>query len=176
MSDNPIHDADLASVGPVAPATPRADLAVGGFVLLLGLLTLYGAYAVPSSPLYAQVGATAIPIVVGAFLSVLGILLCLVALRGGWTQGLEEMRDAPPVNWRSLALIFAGLAVQVALIDWLGFVISATIQYVLVCAAFGSRNPLRDLLIGVVVCLLAYLGFDRLLGVNIGAGVLEGIL
>ena len=65
---------------------------------------------------------------------------------------------------------------QVALIDWLGFVIASTILYVLVCAAFGSRHPLRDLLIGAVVTLLAYLAFSRLLGVNIGAGVLEGIL
>ncbi|WP_376098963.1 tripartite tricarboxylate transporter TctB family protein [Roseomonas sp. CCTCC AB2023176] len=171
MSDDPLPDA-----GPVAPATPRADLAVGGFVTFLGALTLYGAYAVPASPLYAQVGATAIPIVVGVFLVVIGVLLSLVGLRGGWSHGLEELIDAPPVNWRSLAIIFAALLVQLALIEWLGFVIAATIQYVLVCAAFGSRHPLRDLLIGAVVCLAAYLGFDRLLGVNIGAGILEGII
>jgi putative tricarboxylic transport membrane protein len=171
-----LSDSTLKDGGPVAPATPRADLAVGGFVTFLGALTLYGAYAVPASPLYAQVGATAIPIVVGAFLVVLGVLLALVALRGGWSQDLEELRDAPPVNWRSLGLIFAALLVQLVLIDWLGFVISATAQYVLVCAAFGSRSPLRDLLIGAVICLLAYLGFDRLLGVNIGAGILEGTI
>ena len=171
MSDDPLPDA-----GPVAPPTPRADLAVGGFVVLLGALTLYAAYAVPASPIYAQVGATAIPIVVGIFLVAIGALLAVVALRGGWSQELEELRDAPPVKPRSLAIIFAALVVQIALIDFLGFVISATAQYVLVCAAFGSRRPLRDLLIGAAVCLGAYLGFDRLLGVNIGAGVLEGII
>ena len=37
-------------------------------------------------------------------------------------------------------------------------------------------GTVRDLLIGAVVTLLAYLAFSRLLGVNIGAGVLEGIL
>jgi len=166
---------------PAAPAaeaagTPRADLAVGLFVAALGLLTIYAAYAIPASPIYAQVGATAVPYLVGTILVLLGAALAASALRGGWSGGLEEAMAAPPTNWRALALLGAGLLVQIALIGWLGFVIAATIQYVLVCAAFGSRRPLRDLGIGLAVTLGAYLGFSRLLGVNIGAGVLEGIL
>ncbi|MFH5923205.1 tripartite tricarboxylate transporter TctB family protein [Roseomonas xinghualingensis] len=156
--------------------TPRADLGAGIFVVLLGLLTLYAAWAVPDSPLYAQVGAKAVPYLVGAVMVALGMGLSAVALRGGWRQENEEAMNAPPTNWRALGLLAAGLLAQLALIQWLGFVIAATIQYVLVCAAFGSRRPLRDLLIGILVTLGAYLGFSQLLGVNIGAGVLEGIL
>ena len=156
--------------------TPGADLGVGLFVVLLGLLTLYAAWAIPDSPLYAQVGARAVPYLVGAILVVLGAALSFVALRGGWSGENEEAMAAPPTNWRALGLLGAGLLVQIALIDWLGFVMAATIRYVLVGAAFGSRHPLRDLAIGIVVTLGAFLGFSRLLGVNIGAGVLEGIL
>ena len=116
------------------------------------------------------------PYLVGGILVALGIALSAVALRGGWSGDLEEAMEAPPTNWRALVLLGAGLLVQLALIDWLGFVIAATIQYVLVCAAFGSRRPLRDLAIGIAVTLGAYLAFSKLLGVNIGAGVLEGIL
>ena len=65
---------------------------------------------------------------------------------------------------------------NLALIDWLGFVFASTIMYVLVCAAFGSKRPLADLGIGLAVTLAAYLGFEKGLGVNIGAGLLEGIL
>ncbi|SHJ28804.1 putative tricarboxylic transport membrane protein [Roseomonas rosea] len=156
--------------------TPRADLGVGLFVVLLGLLTVYAAWAIPDSPLYAQVGAKAVPYLVGGALVVLGAGLSAVALRGGWSRDIEEAMEAPPTNWRAIGLLGAGLLVQIALIDWLGFVIAATIQYVLVCAAFGSRRPLRDLAIGIIVTLGAFIGFSRLLGVNIGAGVLEGIL
>ncbi|MFC0388271.1 tripartite tricarboxylate transporter TctB family protein [Muricoccus vinaceus] len=161
---------------PIHEGTPRADLGVGLFVVLLGLATLYAAWAIPESPLYAQVGAKAIPYLVGVILVGLGIGLSVSAARGGWSHGLEEAMAAPPTNWRAIGLLGAGLIVQLALIDWLGFVIAATIQYVLVCAAFGSRRPLRDLFIGIVVTLGAYLAFSRLLGVNIGAGVLEGII
>ncbi|TPG49624.1 tripartite tricarboxylate transporter TctB family protein [Roseomonas nepalensis] len=156
--------------------TPRADLAVGLVVVALGLLVLYAAWAIPDSPLYAQVGAKAVPTLVGVILVALGIGLSASAARGGWSGGLEEAMAAPPTNWRALGLLGAGLLVQLALIDWLGFVIAATIQYVLVCAAFGSKRPGRDLAIGVAVTLGAYIAFSKLLGVNIGAGVLEGIL
>ena len=164
------------NASPQRAGTPGADLGVGLFVVALGLLTLYAAWAIPDSPIYAQVGAKAVPYLVGGVLVLLGIALSVSASRGGWSGGLEEEMAAPPTNWRALGLLGAGLLVQIALIDWLGFVIAATIQYVLVCAAFGSRRPLRDLLIGIVVTLGAFLGFSRLLGVNIGAGVLEGFL
>ncbi|WP_419896097.1 tripartite tricarboxylate transporter TctB family protein [Roseomonas sp. USHLN139] len=152
------------------------DLIVGLFVLALGLLCLWQAVAIPVTPLYAQVGPKFMPYVVGTLVVAVGAGLTLKALRGGWSQDLEEMQDAPPTNWRALGLLGAGLLANLVLIDSLGFVFAATAQFVLVAAAFGSRRPLRDLGIGLVVTLGAFLAFDKLLGVNIGAGILEGIL
>ncbi len=169
-------DGVLPDAPGIAVPTPRADLGVGAFVVFLGLVTLYSAFVIPPSPIGAQVGPKAVPFIVAAFLFAVGAGLVLAALRGGWSGGLEEMRGAAPVNLRALGLLFAGLLVQLALIEFLGFIIAATAQFVLVCAAFGSRRPLRDFLIGAAVTVLAYLGFAKLLGVNIGAGVLEGIL
>ena len=154
----------------------RPDFAVGLGVLALGLLVVWQTLVIPATPVYAAVGATLVPWLVAAMLLALGVGLCASALRGGWSHTLEDVQDAPPVNWRALGLLAAALLVQVALIEWLGFVIASTILYVLVCAAFGSRRPHWDLLIGIAVTVAAYLAFDRLLGVNIGAGVLEGIL
>jgi len=152
------------------------DLAVGIFVLLLGALGIWQAAAIPVSPIYAQVGPTVVPYAVGAGLLLLGLLLTGSALRGGWSHDLPEVAEAAPANWRALALLGAGLLVNLALIDWLGFVIAATAQFVLIAAAFSSKRPLRDLVVGVLVTLAAYEFFGRVLGVNIGAGVLEGIL
>ncbi|MDB5369508.1 MAG: tripartite tricarboxylate transporter TctB family protein [Roseomonas sp.] len=152
------------------------DRAVATAVLLLGLLCLWQATIIPATPLYAQVGPKFVPYLVGAMVSAIGIGLVLAALRGGWSAQMEEVRDAPPTNWRALGLVGAGLVANLALIDWLGFVFAATVQFVLVAAGFGSRRPGRDLLIGLVVTLGAFLAFDKLLGVNIGGGILEGIL
>ncbi|HWL80786.1 MAG TPA: tripartite tricarboxylate transporter TctB family protein [Roseomonas sp.] len=152
------------------------DLAVGLFVVLLGLLCIWQAAVIPVSPLYAQVGPKFMPYLVGALVTAVGLGLTAVALRGGWSRDLEEVAEAPPTNWRALGLLGAGLLVNLLLIDSLGFVFAATAQFVLVAAAFGSRRPGRDLLIGIIVTFGAFLAFDKLLGVNIGAGILEGIL
>lgn len=152
------------------------DLAVGVAVLGLGLVAAWLTWSVPPTPIYAVVGPTLVPAVVSAGLILLGAGLVVAALRGGWSADMPEVAEAPPTNWRALGLLGAGLVANLALIDWLGFVVAATVQYVLVAASFGSRRPFRDLGVGIVVTLLAYLGFDRLLGVNIGAGVLEGWL
>ncbi|ONG44588.1 hypothetical protein BKE38_28125 [Pseudoroseomonas deserti] len=152
------------------------DLIVGLVVLGLGLLCLWQAYAIPVTPLYAQVGPKFMPTLVGGMVILVGAGLVLKALRGGWSQELEDVQEAPPTNWRALGLLGAGLLANLVLIDTLGFVFAATAQFVLVAAAFGSRRPLRDLGIGLLVTLGAFLAFDKLLGVNIGAGILEGIL
>ncbi|UFN48986.1 tripartite tricarboxylate transporter TctB family protein [Roseomonas sp. OT10] len=170
------------AIGPTSAPPPGQevgrgpDLAVGVAVLLMALLVVWQTLVIPASPTYAVVGPTVVPWLVAALLVGVGAGLCGAALRGGWSKDLEEVREAPPTNWRALGLLAAGLIVQVALIEWLGFVIASTILYVFVCAAFGSRRPLVDLLIGIIVTVVAYLAFDRLLGVNIGAGILEGIL
>lgn len=152
------------------------DLAVGLFVLALGLLCLWQASAIPVTPLYAQVGPKFMPYLVGGLVSAVGLGLVAQGLRGGWSHSLEDVQNPVPVNLRALGLLGAGLVVNLVLIDTLGFVFAATAQFVLVAAAFGSRHMLRDLLIGMAVTLSAYLAFDKLLGVNIGAGILEGIL
>ncbi|KAA2214414.1 tripartite tricarboxylate transporter TctB family protein [Teichococcus oryzae] len=152
------------------------DLVVAIFVLLLGMLCLWQAMVIPVTPLYAQVGPKFMPYVVGGLVVAVGIGLVLSALRGGWSHGIEEVEHLPPTNWRALGLLGAGLIANLVLIGSLGFVFAATAQFVLVAAAFGSRHPLRDLGIGIAVSLGAFLAFDKLLGVNIGAGILEGVL
>jgi putative tricarboxylic transport membrane protein len=158
------------------PDHRAADIGAALFVLLLGLVTVWQASVIPTSPLYAQVGPKAVPYVVGAALVVLGGLLTANAVRGGWSHDIDELQDAPPTNWRSILFMLAGLAANIALIVPFGFTVAATVQFALVAAAFGSRAHLRNLGIAFVVALGAYVLFVKLLGVNIGAGVVEGLV
>lgn len=145
-------------------------------MLGLGGLALWQAAAIPASPIYAQVGPRVVPYGVAAVLAALGAGLMVVALRGGWSRGLEEVREAPPTNWRALTLLGAGLLANLALIGPLGFCLAASAQFVLVAAAFGSRRMPRDALVALGLTLAVWFGFVMLLGVNIGAGLLEGAI
>jgi len=152
------------------------DLLAGLFVLFLGGLALWQAMVIPVSPIYAQVGPKAVPYAVAGGLLLLGAGLVYAALRGGWSWELEGVQQAPPTNWRALTLMSAGLLANLALIGPLGFSFAATAQFVLVAAAFGSRRFLRDLVVALVLTLAVWFGFVEVLGVNIGAGVLEGLI
>lgn len=159
---------------------PRAsvlpDLWVGVFVLALGALAVWQAVTIPTSPIYAQVGPKAVPFVVAAGLLLLGAGLVVSALRGGWSWTLDEVQEAPPTNWRALGLLLAGLLANLVLIGPFGFSAAASVQFVLVAAAFGSRRLVRDLVLALVLTLLVWFGFVEGLGVNIGAGVLENMV
>ena len=65
-------------------------------------------------------------------------------------------------------------SVNVILIGPLGFIVAATTLFFCVARAFGSDRPLRDLGIGLAIAVVAYLGFDRLLGISLGLGTLWG--
>lgn len=160
--------------GEAARGSLWPDVLVGGFVLLLGAVALWQALVIPHSPLYGQVGPKAVPFVVGGGLIALGGCLLYAALRGGWSWALEGA--GAPANRRALALLGAGLGLNLALIGILGFALAATAQFVLVAAAFGSRRPLRDLVLALVLTLAVWFLFVEALGVNIGAGVLEGLV
>jgi putative tricarboxylic transport membrane protein len=158
------------------PRRHAADLGAALFVVALGLLAVWQAASIPVSPIYAQVGPTVIPYLVAAGLLLLGLGLTVAALRGGWSHGIAELQDAPPANYRSLGLMLAGLLANIALIGPFGFTVAATAQFPLVAAAFGSRAHLRNIAIAFVVALGAYTLFVKLLGVNIGAGIVEGLV
>ncbi|RAZ92095.1 tripartite tricarboxylate transporter TctB family protein [Mesorhizobium hawassense] len=144
----------------------------------VGLLACAGAVAwqtlaIPVSPLYSKVGPTVFPYITMAGMIVLSLLLVLAALRGGW-QPQEEKET--PTDWKAMGLVAAGLVANLALIQPLGFTAASVIMFVLVCFGFGSRHPLRDAMLGLVLALAAYFGFAKALGVNIGAGLIENQL
>ncbi|HEX2215285.1 MAG TPA: tripartite tricarboxylate transporter TctB family protein [Xanthobacteraceae bacterium] len=157
---------------------PNSSLALRETAIGLGLLAfaavvLWQIWAIPVSPIYAQVGPTVFPYATAVGLAGLALLLLAQAARGGW-QPIEERAIA--IDWRALAFVAAGLLANVALITWLGFTAASTIMFVLIAHGFGSRKPLRDGAIGLAVALAAYFAFAKLLGVNIGAGMIERLL
>ena len=148
---------------------------VGAGIILFGLVVLQQTTQIPVSPLYSKVGPTVFPYMVAIALLLLGLALIVQAWRGEWGE-TDADSDDQPTDWGSLGWLALGLALNVALIDVLGFVIASTILFVCTARAFGSTKWPRDLAIAVALALAAYLGFAKLLGISIGAGILEGIL
>ena len=159
-------------------AARRSGVAVGETIIALGIMALAGvvgwqALFIPVSPIYAKVGPTAVPLITAAALAVLGVLLLGSALRGGW-QPADEKEATP--DRAALVWIAAGLVLNVLLIGSAGFTIASVILFTCVARAFGSRAILRDAAIGAAFALIAYFGFAKTLGIDIGAGLVENAL
>jgi putative tricarboxylic transport membrane protein len=151
--------------GAALPETVLGIATVG-----VALLAFWQTAIIPVSPLYSKVGPTIFPYIASALLLVLGVLLSVQGLRGGWQP--EDEKEVP-LDWAAMSVVIAGLAANVVLIGPLGFTIASTVLFTLIAWGFGSRRPWRDAPIGFVLALAAYFGFATGLGVNIGMGPLE---
>ncbi|MGE0723155.1 MAG: tripartite tricarboxylate transporter TctB family protein [Alphaproteobacteria bacterium] len=155
-------------------ARRTAELAVAAVILALAAVVFWQASVVPSTPLYAKIGPKAFPYGVAVMLAILGVGIGIEAWRGGWPN---EWRDRDwPIDGGALGWVLAGLVLNVALIQLVGFVLAATLLFACVARAFGSRRPLVDLAVGFVLALLVFVGFDLGLGIRIGAGPLEALI
>jgi putative tricarboxylic transport membrane protein len=161
------HSANDGRTG-ASPAMPETVLGLG--VVAAATLAFWQTTIIPVSPLYSKVGPTIFPYIASGLLLILGVLLVLQGLRGGWQP--EDEKEVP-LDWSAMLVVGAGLAANVLLIGPLGFTVASTVMFTLIAWGFGSRRPWVDAPIGFVLALAAYFGFASGLGVNIGMGPLE---
>ncbi len=150
----------------------RAGIAFALGILALAAVVAIEAARIPQSA-YAVVGPRVFPFAVAALLGLLGLLLLIQALAG-------HLRPADfagePVDRQAAGWVGLGLFANVALVQSLGFVLASSLLFLCVARGFGSRRPLRDLAIGLLLATLVFLGFSRLLGVRFGGGLVEDLL
>ena len=146
------------------------ELAVAVGVLALAVVVFWQTQAIPVSPIYAKVGPTVMPTIAAGGLALLSLALIVSAVRGGWQS--EEERETRP-DHMALLWVVVGLALNVLLINRVGFTLASIVLFVCVTRGFGSRRILLNAAIAAVFALVAYFGFAKTLGINIGSGLVE---
>lgn len=153
----------------------QRTLSVAGLLIGFGLLIVAAVIAVDVSgmrvpPVHAKVGPRFFPLVVASGLAVSGAVIVWQS----WRRTFEE--DVAATDWAAVAIIAAGLILHMNLLKPAGFVPAAVILFMSVTLAFGSRKVARDFTVALILSLLAYFAFTRLLGLQLPAGPLQGIL
>jgi len=92
--------------------------------------------------------------------------------------GPPDAADPAPLtsHWRPLALIAAGVILNLLLAETAGFVIASTALFWFVARAFDPGHPLRDALFAIGVSVAAFFLFGRVLDLQLPAGILAGVL
>ncbi len=153
-------------------ASARDGVCVGlGVVFLAGIIA-WQTRLIPSEAVYARVGPDIVPWMVAIMLAVLGVAIVIEALRGHWH--VEEGRGE--ADQAALGWVAFGLFLNVTTIAYIGFIVASTLLFLCTARAFGSRRFMRDGTVGFLIALIAYVGFDRGLGYEIGDGLIESLL
>ncbi|MFI0374133.1 tripartite tricarboxylate transporter TctB family protein [Actinomadura sp. 1N219] len=153
----------------------RSELGICALLLVLGVLVVTDALRLPTD--FAQrgpVGPKAVPIGVGSLLALVAVLLAVDVLRGGRGEAAagEDIDPDAPVDWRAVLLLSAVFLGNAALIETIGFPLSAAAMFWGAASVLGSRNAVLDPLIAVVLALTTWFVFDELLGVPLPGGPL----
>lgn len=146
-------------------------------VIGLGLLALFGATLVGSGAGYVAVSPSVMPVVVGLGLVALGALLLLRAtVRPDLDLARHVASEAARTDWRTTGLVLVSLVVYALTLGPLGYVLATTWFIPTVARILGSRRPGRDVVVGVLLGIVVYIGFTQFLGVRLPAGLLDRIL
>jgi len=157
----------------------RAQYAVCGFLALVGALVIADAarlkhIATSNDP----IGPKPVPVLLGVLLLIVAALYAVDVARGGTgeAEAGEDVDPTSPVDWRTVLLLIGAFVVNLALIEPLGWVISGALLFWGSAYALGSKHHVRNLFIAAGLSLATFYAFAIGLGVNLPAGVLQGIL
>jgi putative tricarboxylic transport membrane protein len=144
----------------------RAGIVIAGLLLVLTAVIFWDTTTLQISSVYGP-GPKAMPIVVAGGLALLAVGNLVMALRG-------DLPARESVDPKAIALILGGVAALIALIGLGGGFIAATaVLFATTSAAFGRRAFFTDLAIGVVLGVVIFLIFDKLLTLSLPAGPIE---
>ena len=146
-----------------------AGMVIAGVLLLIALVIFWDASAMQIATTYGM-GPQAMPYIIATGMAALAAGNFWLAWRGDFPE--RESFDP-----KAIALILGGLAALIAIIGLGGGFIPATaILFAATATAFGRRAIHIDLGIGLVLALLVFLMFDKLLTLSLPAGPIERLL
>ncbi len=154
---------------PAPEKTRRPDGAafvIAGLLAAIGALLLWEAGRIPVKPGYAGVGSADALRLVGWCLAGLALWTAIAGWRGAFEA--RPRQNVPPLLW-----IIAGLSLQLILLGIAGFSIASGVLFACTAAAFGKRQLLFTLPIGIAFAFAVYGIFDQLLKLNLPGGPLE---
>jgi len=165
-----------------APASDRGrsllgPRILGAALLVLGIAVLYGAVQIGRGTGFRPVGAGFVPTAVGTGLVVLSIaFLVRSTVRPDEWLAERAAEEEAATHWLTVAGLAAVLVGYAIALQPIGYILATAALVPLAAWLLGSRNPLRDVLVGAAVAVVVWVAFTQFLGVRLPAGLLDPIV
>ena len=146
------------------------EAVLGGGVLALGLFIAFETMRGTGST-NAVVGPALFPYLISAGLVIVGVALLREAISGHVAHegGME-------LDWIAVALVSAGLIIQMFLLETLGWIPASALLFMAVARAFGSRRLVIDAVLGIALTAASFVVFNYGLGLNLPGGVIADMI
>jgi putative tricarboxylic transport membrane protein len=153
---------------PAAPA-PARPYWIGVGLMVIGAVWLYNAFGLPQGARYAAVGPGLFVTLAGAGLLILGAVLIFQIWRGESfeAQDAEDADGATKMDKRAFLTALLAVALPIGTMGPLGMPLTATVSFVLVANAFGSRRWWLDIICGAILACATWFLFTQL-GLQLG--------
>lgn len=154
--------------------SPERRPSWAAFIIAAGLAGLAAMILVDAAGLkqdggYAGVGPADVPRIVAYGLLILSVLTVVSGVKGALPK--PPRQDPAPVLW-----IMGGLVGQLVLLHIAGFVIAGAVLFGMTARGLGRRPLWLTVAVGLVLSLIIYGVFDRLLKLNLPGGPLEQLI
>jgi putative tricarboxylic transport membrane protein len=141
------------------------EAVLGGVVLGLGLFIAIETSLLEVAPSNAAIGPRLFPSLIAFGLLAVGVGVLWQAFFGhiAHERGFE-------LDWRAVALVSAGLLLQMFLVESLGWIIATALLFITTSLAFAERRFVITVLIGFALSGLTFVIFNYGLGLTLPIG------
>jgi putative tricarboxylic transport membrane protein len=156
----------------------KAQYGLAAFLVVVGGYVILDAVGLDEGYADQPVQPYTLSYVAGIALVVLGVLLAVATARGDRPE-MEEGEDVEidgTTDWRTVGMLVGVMALNVLLVDLLGWAITGALLFAGAAWVLGSRTPVRDVAIGAALSVGTWYGLYSGLGIPIPPGILDGVL
>ena len=156
-------------------------------LLALGIVLVVSALGIARGGGYSIVGPATIPLIVA--IGIVGLAAAFVVrttIRPDTELAELASEQELACHWPTVGLVGAALAAYALALDGfelggievpgLGYIVATALFLPVTARILGSRSPVRDVIAGVVIGVVVYVGFTQFLGVRLPDGILGPIL
>jgi putative tricarboxylic transport membrane protein len=153
-----------------------SELVVGLLLLAAAGVIFFDAQRLPPPPAYGM-GPASMPQLIAAGMALLGIITIAAAFFRRGAADADGDEEGGPIDVGAIVVILASLVALIALMTLGGgFILGCTVLFAGTAWAFGRRAPVSDVLIGLLLSLLIYAVFTKLLTLSLPEGPLERVI
>ncbi|ADB73121.1 hypothetical protein Gobs01_02647 [Geodermatophilus obscurus DSM 43160] len=167
----------------------KGALVVPAVLVALGIFLVTGTATMDVVGEGGLFGPTVMPWAVAAICFVVAVFLAVDILRprpeydpafGAGSRAAADSSDGSDeigpdtVNAAAVGTAIGGVVVFIAVLPWLGWILSATLLFAAVAIALGNRKFVTCLLAGLALASVIQIVFSGLLGISLPAGFVGG--